>query len=257
MARFPEPMDAEEETSVADLLPDSPSCFVVRSVLHRHAGRAWTSEPGDPLRALVVERANGSGSCYCLGTDTVEIVRLLGGAPEWRWIRCLPEQSGALRNALEAGKGRPVRSTRERVQRLIAPVVPIAHPWVRRLGEDDAELLDGAAPALRPVGFQSSLAALSGGVAAGAIVEGHLVGSVSMGLSSADHAELTGGVLLPWRGRGIGTASISLVAATLQERALIPVWTIDDDDPIARRVSDKLGFETCGETVRFVREPRS
>jgi GNAT superfamily N-acetyltransferase len=135
---------------------------------------------------------------------------------------------------------------------LEGPPMRYDHPWVRRLVEDDADLLDRAPEPLRPLGYSSTLAALSGGIVAGAVTGGNLLGIVSMASSSETYANLAAHTLEPWRGQGIGTAATFLVAREAQLRGLDPVWSAGEDNPGSLRVAQKLGFREIGRRTYVV-----
>ena len=125
-------------------------------------------------------------------------------------------------------------------------------PAVRCLSVDALGFLVRAPGALRPVGYLSLLASLTGGVSAGAIPQEELVGTVSMTVSSENFADLGAHFLEPWRGRGLGTAATSLVAREVQERGLVPVWSTGEDNQRSRRVAEKVGFREVGRKVYVV-----
>lgn len=227
-------------------MPDDPFRFVTRCVLQRHLGWAWTvGLPSRPRAAVVVAPWNPREP-FAFGPSIEEAWELLRRLSGWDCVNLATEDALRLRPVLERGLGVPVRLYGDLYFVLDEPARVFDQPAVRRLTEDDLDLVERAPPPLRLEGYDSPLAALAGGVAAGAIVDGELVGLAQMPASSSEHGDVGAHTLEPWRNRGFASAASSLVARELQSRGLRPVWSTGEDNERSKRVAEKVGFREFG-----------
>ncbi len=180
------------------------------------------------------------------GSDSAELWPLLQRIPGWDCVHCTAEMAAVLGPRLERELATPVRYLGDVYFTLQGPAHPQEHSAVRRLTEVDLALLEESPSELHPVGFGSLLAALSGGIVAGAIIDGTLVGTVAMSVSSEEHADMGAAVLEPWRNRGIGSAAASLVATEMRGRGWTPVWSTGETNLASQRVARKVGFREFG-----------
>jgi GNAT superfamily N-acetyltransferase len=254
-ARTSGPLDSLAEEELAGTLADHPFSFGPRSVLMRHAGQSWVVGRPSRSQAAIVLSPWQPHEPAAFGEDPEAIWELLRRIPGWTCVNCSLELSERLGPVLERELKTPVRIEGDVYYTLEATPVAHSHPAVRRLTEDDLALIDAAPVALRPVGFLSTLAALSGGVVAGAVLENELVGLVSMTVSTEDFADVGAAVLAPWRNRGIGSAAAYLVAQGIRERGLTPVWSTGERNAASRRVAEKVGFREFGRKA-YVVSPR-
>jgi GNAT acetyltransferase len=183
---------------------------------------------------------------------------LLRELPAWESVEVSSEIAPRLAAVIERDR-RTTTSLMEDLYFVLDRLpVPHGHPSVRRLTEDDLETVDGAPEPLRPVGFLSTLAALSGGVVAGGIVDGSLVATVAMTVSSERYADIAAHTLEPFRNRGMGSAAAYLVAQEVYARGMTPVWSTGANNLRSQHVAEKLGFREFGrETYVILARPPS
>ena len=247
-----DPVDQTTARELGESLPDGPLTFDSRCLLLRGHATAWLAGSIPSVRAAIVCDPSQRREPRAFGTDPLEIWRLLRGIPGWACVNCPTELAGPLAEVLGRALALPTRLVADVYLVLAGPPARYEHPWVRRLSEDDVDLFDGVAEPLRPTGYSSTLAALSGGIVAGAVSERRLLGTVSMTSSSETYANLAAHTLEPWRGRGIGTAAAFLVAGEAQFRGLDPVWSAGEDNLGSLRVARKLGFREIGRRAYVV-----
>lgn len=240
------PADPAAAEEFADALPDDPFHFTARCIVHRRVGRLWLrGPPSAPLAAVVVPEWQPTEP-LAFGTESEEVWAILRDVPGWDCVEVSEALAGSLEPVLSRALRRSVRRYGDLYYALDAPPRATRHPAVRRLSDADLALIDRAPPALRPVGFHSTVAALTGGVVAGAVIDGALVGIAAMTTSSQTYADVGVHTLEPWRGRGLASAAATLVAEELLERGLTPVWSTGEDDHRSQRVAEKLGFRRVG-----------
>ncbi|HXY46759.1 MAG TPA: GNAT family N-acetyltransferase [Thermoplasmata archaeon] len=247
-----EPVDDATARELGETLPDGPLTFDSRCLLLRGLGDAWVAGPVPSFRAAIIRDRSQPREPRAFGVDPLEIWSILRGIQGWDCVNCPTELAGPLADVLGREISLPTKRVADVYLVLEGPPVRYEHPWVRRLSEDDVELFDGAPEPLRPLGYSSTLAALSGGIVAGAVADKKLRGIVSMTASSETYANLAAHTLEPWRRQGIGTAATYLVAREAQLRGLDPVWSAGEDNPASLGVARKLGFQEVGRRAYVV-----
>ena len=81
-------------------------------------------------------------------------------------------------------------------------------------------------------------------------IDGERAGRLRL-VQADDHAELAGIQLLPaHQGRGIGTYLIEQFLVEARRSELVPRVSVEKDNPRARALYERLGFERVGETER-------
>lgn len=243
---FVRPLDAPEARSLGESLPDHPFTFGARCLLLRGLAKAWISGPLPKFQAAVLQAPWVPNEPIVLGTDPEEIWSLLRRISGWDCVSLSSDLAVPVQRVLERELGAPTRIYGDVFYLLDRTPVPHHHPFVRLLAEQDVDLVDHASPVLRTAGYSSTVAALTGGVAAGAIVEGNLVSLVSMTTSSELYADLGAQTLESWRNQGMATAEAYLVAREVQARGFTPVWSTGEDNHGSQRVAQKVGFHEFG-----------
>jgi GNAT acetyltransferase len=245
-------VDSETERRLAEALPDHPFTFGARCLLLRGLAKAWVRGVPERFEAVVVQSPCLPKEPMAFGSDPEAIWSLLQEVPGWECVELSVETAPALKAVLERELGLAARLYDDVFYVLEQAAIRHEHPSVRRLNEDDADLVDRAPSVLHPAGFSSTVAALTGGVAAGGIVDGNLVSIISMTVSSEEFADIGGHTLERWRNRGLASAAAYIVARELQTRGFRPVWSTGEDNVRSQRVAEKLGFREFGRTAYVI-----
>ncbi len=241
-----EPSGPDEVAQFASALPDEPFTFGARSLLQRGLGRLWLTGPASRPVAAVVLAPWVPAEPMAFGEDAEAIWNLLRGVPGWECVNLASRTASSLARVLERELGIPTQLYGDVYYLLDRDPARCEHPAVRRLTEDDLELVERSPSALHPVGYLSTLAALSGGVVVGGVVHDELVATVAMTVSSEEYADLGAHTLEAWRNRGIATAAASLTSREVLRRGLVPVWSTGEDNRGSQRVAEKVGFREFG-----------
>jgi RimJ/RimL family protein N-acetyltransferase len=245
-------LDAQEARVVAESLPDEPFTFGARCLLMRGLGKAWALGPRSHIVAAILQAPWIPTEPIALGSDPEQIWELLRRIPGWDCVNLAREIAAPVQRILERELRVPTRIYGDVYFLLDRPAIAHDHPAVRLLTENDVELVDRAPPALRLAGYDSTVAALTGGVAAGGIVDGNLVALVSMSVSSELYADIGAHTLESWRNQGLGSAAAYLVAREVQSRGFTPVWSTGEDNFRSQRVAQKVGFREFGRQAYVV-----
>lgn len=239
-------VDAETARQLGEAFPDHPFTFEARCWLLRNVAKAWLQGPPDRYEAVVVQPPWRPSEPAAFGADPEAIWSLLQEVAGWECVNVAEELALPLRRVIERELKIPATIYGDVYYLLDQDAIGHHHPSVRRLTEEDADLVDTAPAALHTPGFSSTVAALAGGVAAGGIVGGQLVAVASMSTSSQEFADIGAYTLEGWRGQGLGTAATYLVARELQSRGFRPIWSTGEDNLGSQRVAAKVGFREYG-----------
>jgi hypothetical protein len=246
------PLDATEGRALGETLPDHPFTFGARCLLMRGLARVWVRGTLPRFEAVVLQAPWLPNEPMALGTDPEQIWHLLSQIPGWDCVNLSLDLAGPVQKILERELGVSTRMYGDVYYVLERAAIPHQHAAVRLLTEDDVDLVDRAPPALHTAGYASTVAALTGGVAAGGIAEGNLVALISMSTSSELYADIGGHTLEPWRNQGMGSAATYLVAREVQSRGFTPVWSTGEDNFRSQRVALKVGFREFGREAYIV-----
>jgi hypothetical protein len=241
-----EPADAATAEEFALRLEDHPFSFEARCLLQRGVGSAFLGGDPSATPTAVITTPWAPAEPMAFGSDPEQIWSILRELPGWNCVNLSSDVAPDLARVLERELHTPIRLYADLYFVLDQPPLRFVHPAVRRLTEDDLDLVERAPASVRPEGFLSTLAALSGGVAAGGIVGGELVSAVSMSTSSEEYANLVAHTLEPFRGQGLACAAGYLVARELMTRDLTPVWSTGEENLASQQVAKKLGFREFG-----------
>jgi RimJ/RimL family protein N-acetyltransferase len=176
--------------------------------------------------------------------DAEAIWRLLDYATGWWTVDAPAATAQALGAVMERETGRPARNYGDVYYTLTRPAQRAGTPEVRRLRRDDEPLMArymGTPHWSGSEGFEP--------IAAGAVIDGRLVGLAHVSAITEHHADIGVSTLEPWRGRGFATAAASIVAQAIQEGGRTPVWSAGEGNAASLRVAAKLGFEEVSRRV--------
>ncbi len=114
---------------------------------------------------------------------------------------------------------------------------------VRQMTIEDLTRLEALPPEARPIGFWGDLrTSLMGGLVAGALVAGKVVGTCFIAARGQRYVDIGVHVLENYRRRGLATAVASLAARSMQSEGLIPVWSCGSHNIPSLKLARKLGF---------------
>jgi len=229
-------------------LVEGPATVAVVHGLRTRAAQAWVMGGLPRFSAAVVELGLSPGDLHGFGEAT-PLVGLLDRLGQWRSIEVAAEQAGVLTQLLQQ-RGHRLRAE---VDLIHVPSTPppttLAHPLVRLLDDDDLPAVESTPELFSDYQLPFFRAAVRDRRVAGAMADGKPVGYAASLAAGESYADLGVHVLAPWRGQGIATAAASLVAAALDSRGLVAVWSTSEDNPAARRVADKLGLAEVARRV--------
>jgi GNAT superfamily N-acetyltransferase len=170
--------------------------------------------------------------------DAEVIWRLLEHATSWWTVNVSAALAPSLGAVLERETKGPAHYYGDVYHTLTRAASSFRSPEVRRMLTDDEPLMAeymGTPTWAGSEGFEP--------IAAGAVVDGRLVGLAHVSAITEGFADIGISTLEPWRGRGFATAAASIVARVVQESGRTPVWSAGAGNAASLRVAAKVGFE--------------
>jgi GNAT superfamily N-acetyltransferase len=242
------PLTSDQVQTLADTLPDSPQTVISISQLRRGLAQAYVVGDAADWETAVIFDPGQPGEPMAFGHNAEQIANLITALPGWLCVNVQPDVAPQLGPLLAWKMGCPVRYYGDIYHTLASPAPHFPHPAVRLLTLDDLPLLQAAPAAIRGHDPARMLAEMC---VAGAVVNGHFdfaqckrIVAIAQNYALSDRYGDVGVATLPeFRGQGLATAAVALVAQELQGNGRIPVWSCGEDNHASLRVAQKLGFE--------------
>jgi GNAT superfamily N-acetyltransferase len=241
-AGFYRQLSVEEYPVLTDALGDTPETVDSLHLL-RH-GRCKAYVAGDPSQVdgAIVQADDWPTEPTGFGSDPQVLWELLKAVKGWDCILVNSECAPILGEAVTREMGVRVRYLGEVCHVLTKPVSIFREEAVRQLTLIDLELLESVPSESRASLWGSVQALLSGGVVACAIVSGQIVATALTAACSERYVDIGVYTRQDYRGRGLATATASIVTQRVQEAGQIPVWGAGEHNIASLRVARKLGF---------------
>ena len=253
-------MTRRERDVLADGLGDTPETAIPAHLLRRGLADGYVS--GDPCRpdAAIVQSHTLRSEPWCDGRDPAAILQLLRPLNDWRSQRMSPNVAASIAEQLAdlAKRELPVEVLcyGDVYHTLTGPVADLSAPEVRQLRLDDVPLLTEYRGSAGGTGFATFEDLLTDGMAAGAVVDGSLVGLAHTNALTARYADIGVATRREFRRLGFASVAASIVALRIQERGLVPVWSAGEDNEASLALAAKLGFREVSRRVYLNMRPR-
>lgn len=231
---------------LADALGDSPFTVISAHLLRRRWCRAWVAGDLPRFDAVVLHHIHDASEPTSFGEDAEAIWHLLQHVQGWTCIESSQSVAPALGKLIEQHLQAPVRYLQDIHHTLTQPAPDLLHPQVRLLTLRDLPLIEAAQPAMPR---DQTEWMLTEGAMAGALVDGQLVAWAQTYAISAKYCDVGVFTQETHRRRGFSSACTALVAKTMQQRGLIPVWSTGETNLASLAVARKVGFCEVGRMV--------
>ena len=250
-----------ERNDLADAIGDTPETAIETHLLRRGLADAYVAGNLSRSDAVIVQSHSLMDEPWCLGTDPAAILELLRPLNDWRLQSMSPNVgariAGSLAELAERDLAVEVHLYGDVYHILSSSVAEVSVPEVRQLSLDDVPLLAEHRGSAEGTGFATFEDLLTDGVAAGAVVEGRLVGLAHTNALTARYADIGVATDRGWRRRGFASVAASIVARRIQEMGLVPVWSAGEDNEASLRVAARLGFSEVSRRVYLNMRPRA
>ena len=253
-ASAPVPLDDNEVRRLIEAIEETPETVIPLHLLMQGTCKAYAV--GDPASAdaVVVQSDSLGAEPFGIGNDVEGLWALLCHLEGWTCVDVSPYVAPRLGALIREATGSRVCYYDDVYHTLTRPAPAIDEPAVRELTRDDLGLLEAAG--VVGASFRGALPALlEAGAAAGAVVDGRVVGTARTAAITARYADIGVSTDETWRGRGFATAAAAIVASRVQEAGRTPVWSCGEDNLASLRVARKLGFEEVSRLTFVIRRP--
>jgi hypothetical protein len=236
-------LDRAQCLLLADYLGDSPETVIPVHLLRQGLCRAWVSgDVQEPIGA-VVQSTSLMEEPWGFGEAEI-VLQLLEYATGWWTVNVSAALAPSVGAVLERETKGRAHYYGDVYHTLTRAASSFRSPEVRRMLTDDGPLMAkymGTPTWTGSEGFEP--------IAAGAVVDGRLVGLAHVSAVTELHADIGVSTLEPWRGRGFATAAASIVARVIRDSGRTPVWSAGEGNAASLRVSGKVGFEEVSRRV--------
>lgn len=236
------PLSGPQRRVLAHALGDDPQTVIAVHLLERALCNAYVVGPPAHFRAVLIQALHDVEEPLAFGADAGGVWTLLSQATGWTCVSVPEEIADGVGEAMKAATRRSIRFYGDLLYTMTTPVSLRHDDGVRYLTPSDLAMWDCSPSELHVNGFGSLEALLTNGVAAGAVVDGHLVAIAATTARTAHHADIGVNTLEAFRGQGYATAAASLVVDSVQRAGAVPVWSTGEANVPSQRVAEKLGF---------------
>ncbi len=230
-------LDGAQRLLLADVLGDSPETVIPVHLLRQGLCHAWISGNLERPVGAVVQSTSLMENPWAFGEAEV-IWRLLKYATGWWTANVTATLAPSLGAVLERETKGRAHLYDDVYHTLTRAGSSFRSSEVRRLLIDDEPLIAkymGTPTWTYSEGFEP--------MAAGAVVDGRLVGLAHVSAVTEGLADIGVSTLEPWRGRGFATAATSIVAKVVRDSGRTPVWSAGEGNAASLRVLAKVGFK--------------
>ncbi len=240
----------QECLALADVIGDTPMTVISASRLQQGMCDAYITGTLSNVTAALVFDAYCPDEPCGFGSNADALWQLLKATDGWSCINVDSACAESLGALMEADTGARMRYYGDVCHALSSPVHCFGGPnpshEVRLLTLEDIERLSKAPAEVQGNGYKTHAAMITGGIAAGAIVDGNIVAIAHTYAETDLHADIGVSTLEAWRKKGFSTYAAALVAQAIQAKGKVPVWSCGEDNHASRRVAQKLGFTEIG-----------
>ena len=245
-------LDAPARALLAAALADAPENCLQVHFLHRNLCRAWVAGDLHSPVAALVQPAVAPDELLATGCSAEDVWSLLQAAESWSSVRVDSHVADALARLFEERDGRAVSRYDAACFLGRAPLITHPNPYVRLLTALDRRLLDGLSESRAGACWGGADVLLRDGFAAGAVMSNRLVSVAFTSACTDRYARIDAFTMPGWRRRGIATAAVALVAATVANRGLGPVWHCTTDSAAGLKLARTLNLTESARLTHLV-----
>jgi hypothetical protein len=236
------PLSGPQRRVLAHALGDDPQTVIAVHLLERALCNAYVVGPPAHFRAALIQAVHDVEEPLAFGANAGGVWTLLSQATGWTCVSVPEEIADDVGEAMKAATRRSIRFYGDLLYTMTTPVHLRHDDRVRYLTPNDLAMWDCSPSELHVNGFGSLEALLTDGVAAGAVVDGHLV---AIAATTAPHRAPRG-----YRGQhprslsrpGLCDGRSVSVVDSVQRAGAVPVWSTGEANVPSQRVAEKLGF---------------
>jgi len=224
-------------------LSENPQTVISIHILKRGNCNVYLSGNSPRYSAAILQANDLPSEPTGFGSEANALWQLLTLVRGWECVLVDKACASLLGTIIADRLKKPVRYLDDVYHVPSGRVFPFDNESVRWLTLNDLALLEAAPSEVQPTGFWGSLrASLTEGMVAGAVVDGQVVATAFVAACGERYADIGVYALESFRGRGLATAAASIVARSVQNNGLVPVWGCGEHNLPSLRLAKKLGF---------------
>lgn len=231
---------------LAAAIGESPETVISHHLLTSRTCRAWYVGDIRQPRGLIIQAHGFPAEPVIHGHHADDIARIIPYIEEWETF-CTPLY---LVNDLErvvthARSTTSLRTLTDVYHVLDSPISgDFSHPNVRLLTDEDLALTITIDELQQDSAYKPIVAA--------ALVEGEIVSLAHTFAWSPLYVDLGVTTHEAFRGSGMATAAAAIVAAEVQKRGKVPVWSTGVDNLPSMRIAQKIGFRETSRRLYLI-----
>lgn len=236
----------EEMPILAAGIGESPETVISHHLLTSRSCNAWYVGDVRQPRAVVIQALAFPAEPVVHGTNAEDVTGIIPYVEDWETF-CTPlHLVDGIERAVTAARGTTsLRTVTDIYHVLDRPLSnPPIHPQVRLLTDDDA-MLTMMIDELQQVSAYKP-------IVAAAVIEGEIVSLAHTFAWSPLYVDVGVTTHEEYRGQGMATAAAAIVAAEVQKRGKVPVWSTGAHNEPSLRIAARLGFRETSRRLYLI-----
>lgn len=237
---------AQDLPILAAAIGESPETVISHHLLTSRTCDAWYVGDVRQPRALIIQGHSFRNEPIIHGHHADDIARIIPYIEEWETFSTpLYLVSDLERVVTLARHTTSLRTITDVYHVLDTPISSeFSHPDVRLLSDDDIALTLAIDELQQTSSYKPIVAA--------AVIEGEIVSLAHTFAWSPMYVDIGVTTHEDFRGGGRATAAAAIVAAEVQKRGKVPVWSTGVDNLPSMRVAEKLGFRETSRRLYLI-----
>lgn len=231
---------------LAAAIGESPETVISHHLLTARNCDAWYVGDVRQPRALIIQGHRFRNEPIIHGNNADDVARIIPYIEEWETFSTpLYMVSELERVVTHARDTTSLRTITDVYHVLDEPITgDFTHPDVRLLTDEDIALTITIDELQQDSAYKPIIAA--------AVIEGEIVSLAHTFAWSPMYVDLGVTTHEQFRGRGMGAAAAAIVAAEVQKRGKVPVWSTGADNLPSMRIAQKLGFRETSRRLYLI-----
>lgn len=231
---------------LAAAIGESPETVISHHLLTSRTCDAWYVGDVRQPRALVIQGHGFPNEPVIHGNNADDVARIVPYVQDWETFSTpLYLVSDLERVVTHARETTSLRTITDVYHVLDTPIPEsVSHPDVRLLTDEDLALTITIDELQQDSAYKPIVAA--------AVIEGEIVSLAHTFAWSPMYVDLGVTTHEQFRGKGMATAAAAIVAAEVQKRGKVPVWSTGADNLSSMRIAQKLGFRETSRRLYLI-----
>ena len=231
---------------LAAWIGESPETVISHHLLTSRTCDAWYVGDLRQPRALIIQAHGFPAEPIIHGHESSDVARIIPYVPNWETFSTPLHMVGNLERVVTAARHTTSLRTITDVYHVLDTSIAEmpAHEHVRLLTDDDVMLTMMIEELQQTSAYKPIVAA--------AVLDGEVVSLAHTFAWSPLYVDLGVTTHEQFRNQGMATAAAALVAAEVQKRGRVPVWSTGVDNLPSMRIAQRLGFRETSRRLYLI-----